>query len=718
MANQEGVDIIIKATDQYTKTINNITASNELFGKSIKNIEKEIAALENYMIKLVANGMKPTSGAIKLLQTNLDQLRGSLTAAQNAANGAGNAVGGSANNIKNSSKAWTSLALVVQDLPYGFRGIQNNLPALVGSFAAATGPIYLGFSALIAITTAYEKEIVQLIYGFDAAAIANKKMNEAVAENIGQAKSQIATDQALLAIVNDTTKSTNERTRALNELKEKYKGNLELQSLDITDGTKLVGVYNKISDALLRKARAAAYATLIAEEEAKVFKLQNQEGEDVVKSLGFMGTSYQILAAGTNAFAASANVATKAFSNQAKEIGQANKNITLYKKQLNETTEAQIANNDAATLDTTGAKGGKTADQILAEKLKAISKANDAEIKAFTETLDERGKKEYEAGLKLAENLQTMRNAGYSDATTYYTAYRAEMDKIDSYYNNKEIEEARKTAEKIAKDAEVIDNRQLQNSLDALKIQSDVATKINNSTGKGTASERIAILEQYKSALYDLASIGGWTAEQFDKISDAIIRVDGEIQGSKDNLKDYKISWTDTMNSINKSILNFVANSINYLAESLGKALAGENIEVFKGLALLLADSLIEIGKALVAYAVPVLLALTLLKKPSIPTAIAAIAAGTAAIVAGSFLKSKLSNNQPKAFANGGIISGPTMGLMGEYPGAASNPEVVAPLDKLQSLMGGAGGTLEARISGNDLLILMNKAGRNNQNTF
>jgi hypothetical protein len=55
---------------------------------------------------------------------------------------------------------------------------------------------------------------------------------------------------------------------------------------------------------------------------------------------------------------------------------------------------------------------------------------------------------------------------------------------------------------------------------------------------------------------------------------------------------------------------------------------------------------------------------------------------------------------------------------MGEYPGAASNPEVVAPLDKLQSLMGGMGGNLEARISGNDLLILMNKAGRNNQNTF
>ena len=29
------------------------------------------------------------------------------------------------------------------------------------------------------------------------------------------------------------------------------------------------------------------------------------------------------------------------------------------------------------------------------------------------------------------------------------------------------------------------------------------------------------------------------------------------------------------------------------------------------------------------------------------------------------------------------------MGLMGEYAGARTNPEVIAPLDKLKSLMGG-----------------------------
>jgi hypothetical protein len=62
-----------------------------------------------------------------------------------------------------------------------------------------------------------------------------------------------------------------------------------------------------------------------------------------------------------------------------------------------------------------------------------------------------------------------------------------------------------------------------------------------------------------------------------------------------------------------------------------------------------------------------------------------------------------------RPFANGGIISGPTLGLMGEYPGARSNPEVVAPLNKLKDMIGG-GGNLTTRISGQDLLIMLDRA--------
>lgn len=59
-------------------------------------------------------------------------------------------------------------------------------------------------------------------------------------------------------------------------------------------------------------------------------------------------------------------------------------------------------------------------------------------------------------------------------------------------------------------------------------------------------------------------------------------------------------------------------------------------------------------------------------------------------------------------FAEGGVISGPTVGLMGEYAGAANNPEVVAPLNKLKDLLQpegvpAMGGKVVFEISGRNL---------------
>lgn len=39
------------------------------------------------------------------------------------------------------------------------------------------------------------------------------------------------------------------------------------------------------------------------------------------------------------------------------------------------------------------------------------------------------------------------------------------------------------------------------------------------------------------------------------------------------------------------------------------------------------------------------------------------------------------------SFADGGVVSGPTLALVGEYAGAANNPEVIAPLDKLRAML-------------------------------
>ena len=68
-----------------------------------------------------------------------------------------------------------------------------------------------------------------------------------------------------------------------------------------------------------------------------------------------------------------------------------------------------------------------------------------------------------------------------------------------------------------------------------------------------------------------------------------------------------------------------------------------------------------------------------------------------ASTVAAKLAKPLISRMIP-SFADGGIVSGPTIGLMGEYPGVKSNPEVIAPLDKLQGMVGG-GGNVEVNVN-------------------
>ena len=75
--------------------------------------------------------------------------------------------------------------------------------------------------------------------------------------------------------------------------------------------------------------------------------------------------------------------------------------------------------------------------------------------------------------------------------------------------------------------------------------------------------------------------------------------------------------------------------------------------------------------------------------------------------------------NLPK-FANGGVVYGPTLGLIGEYGGASSNPEVIAPLSRLRSLIGGDSGVSEVRfrIEGRELVGISKKQNKLDRRTI
>jgi hypothetical protein len=84
--------------------------------------------------------------------------------------------------------------------------------------------------------------------------------------------------------------------------------------------------------------------------------------------------------------------------------------------------------------------------------------------------------------------------------------------------------------------------------------------------------------------------------------------------------------------------------------------------------------------------------------------------------VAVAGLKGLWEANVPK-FADGGIVSGQTLGVMGEYSGAKSNPEVIAPLDKLKGMMKNMGGsnmqvTGNFRVQGRDLVVVLENENR------
>jgi hypothetical protein len=115
------------------------------------------------------------------------------------------------------------------------------------------------------------------------------------------------------------------------------------------------------------------------------------------------------------------------------------------------------------------------------------------------------------------------------------------------------------------------------------------------------------------------------------------------------------------------------------------------------------------LGKALIATAV----ASDAFQKLILTNPAGAAVAGIALIAGAAIVRNSLKEGPDvTAFADGGIVSGPTLGLMGEYPNARSNPEVIAPLDKLQGMLNtsdSSGFVASTTITGRDLAIVLER---------
>ena len=171
-----------------------------------------------------------------------------------------------------------------------------------------------------------------------------------------------------------------------------------------------------------------------------------------------------------------------------------------------------------------------------------------------------------------------------------------------------------------------------------------------------------------------------------------------------------KNATAQVFQSIGNSIVNSFGLAKTGLEGFLGAML---NVLVQMG-AMAIAESIFGKKKVATKYAESQANAITIgtnAAAASGPAGIATIAPFIAAamgVVQGAF-------STIPAFAKGGIVSGPTMGLMGEYMGAKSNPEVIAPLSRLQSMLDNGGGndmnlSGEFVVRGQDLILALQRA--------
>lgn len=155
-----------------------------------------------------------------------------------------------------------------------------------------------------------------------------------------------------------------------------------------------------------------------------------------------------------------------------------------------------------------------------------------------------------------------------------------------------------------------------------------------------------------------------------------------------------------------RQMSGILSNSIQGFMEGFGEAVAsGNGLEILRSFLLSLMDMLQQFGSALIAAG----MASEALKAIAW-SGIGGIIAGSALIAATAAAKAALQNIT--AFAAGGIVSGPTLALVGEYSGASNNPEVIAPLNKLRSMLEPTGLSakslyLETKVKGKDLYIAL-----------
>ena len=178
---------------------------------------------------------------------------------------------------------------------------------------------------------------------------------------------------------------------------------------------------------------------------------------------------------------------------------------------------------------------------------------------------------------------------------------------------------------------------------------------------------------------------------------------------------------SSTMQRFDQQVSQFLADSIIAAAEAIGQVIAGDLGfgGLMKAILTQFASFLKNIGAQLIEFGV-MIVAFKSTLKGVLANPWAAIAVGAAMVTAAAIMTAlinKSAEGNVPALATGGLAYGKTLALVGDNANASVDPEVIAPLSKLQAMLPEGGATQNVNITlegelvakGRDLAYVLSK---------
>lgn len=643
----------------------NLTAVS-LALKDLKAAQSDVGNVEDLRI---------LNRAIKDLSSEASNLRKEGTQAikevGQAAPGAAQSIDKVTESTEKSGTSFSKLYGYVRQLAYVLPGIGiGGIFALAGTAALSAAQSMGLFEDGLFKTTDAEKHAAEATKELAKALVDLKSPAEIQATATGSQEGQIAQVRALAAAAQDLTLSTDQRSNAvakLHEINKAYFGDLTLEAGSLAGLTAKV---NEYTQALYQQAIVKGAQDAISKTSQELFK-QTQIYDDL-------------------------------------------------KKKLDQATAAQEAYKKNPVIISTGQFGTPTDPQndILTRKAEEASAAVDKEQKSiFTlnAALDQyriQIQQATEEGLKFEPLKAETIKKGVDEL-------QKEIDALEQ--TKRALTDLTKTGTRPSFD--------IQNQLNAVntqlltdKIAKALRDGVKNGLSSDIVNQQVAALQaeldkigtaktvHIKTILVPVVEPDSNVVKEFEKgIGTAIptIKWNVKIQAIVDYVKEFdqiKAQLTKRVKSLQDDLLSGIG-------QGIGNALAGKG-NPFDSFLKILGSGLESIGKYVLSTIPLIAILQKALQNLGTINPVVLAVAGIGLVAIGAAIKS---NVKATAFADGGVVTGPTYGLIGE-----AGPEAIFPLSKIGDFMknipgrsGDVNVSGDFRIQGNDLRLVLARSNKN-----